>query len=239
MRIARQYLPLVFCLLLQAGFWWQTHAVLPDMSIVPDVPGRQTVKALSLGDDQFYFRVLALRLQNCGDTFGRFTALYKYDFKKLRAWFSLLDQLDTNSNMVPAMAAYYFSQTQHRPDVRYVVDYLYEHSAPRVEKKWWWLVQAIYLANHKLNDKDLALKVAQPLTTTRNIPIWAQQMPAFVHEQRGEFEDAFSIMQGIQRDIKVMPKAEVNFMKYFINERLKKLQSAIGESEDTSPTPAN
>lgn len=225
-RFLPTYLLLGLMLACQLGFWWQTRGMLPNMEVVPDVPGRQTVKALSLGDEQFYFRVLALEIQNSGDTFGRFTALYKYDFKKLYAWFKLLDALDDRSNIVPTMATYYFSQTQHVPDVRYIVDYLYEHSAARVEQKWWWLVQAIYLASHKLEDEDLALKVAQPLTSTTKIPVWAQQMPAFVHEKRGEMEDALAIMENIKHSQQEIKPGELNFMRYFVLERLSTLEKA-------------
>ena len=175
-------------------------------------------------DEQFFFRVLALNIQNAGDTYGRFTALNKYDFKKLYAWFKLLDEMDNTSNMLPSLATYYYSQTQHVPDVRYMVDYLYEHSSWRPEVKWWWLVQATYLANHKLKDKELALKVAQPLVNARTIPIWAQQMPAFIHEQRGEMDEALAIMENIQKDLKDIPQGELNFMKYFVEERLQKLE---------------
>lgn len=219
--------PLALFLTLQLTFWAKTRDIMPSMDIVPDVPGRESVKALSFGDEQFYFRMLALELQNAGDTYGRFTALKLYDYNKLSHWFTLLDELDNQSDLVPSMAAYYYSQTQYTPDVRYVIDYLYRHAADRPEQKWWWLVQAVYLANHKLNDKDLALKVAQPLTRAQSIPIWAQQMPAFIHEQRGEMEEALAIMEGIKANLKNIPQGELNFMKYFIEERLHALDSKM------------
>ena len=119
--------------------WNGTRNHLPDMAIVPEVPGKVTVKALSFGDEEFYFRLLALDIQNAGDTYGRFTELYKYDYQKLYDWFTLLDTLDDESNYVPFIASYYYGQTQHVSDVRYVVDYLYNHSASRPGKKYWWL----------------------------------------------------------------------------------------------------
>lgn len=195
------------------------------MSIVPDVPGRETVKALSLGDDQFFFRLLALQLQNAGDTFGRFTALKKYDFNKLYHWFRLLDALDDTSNYIPSMATYYFSQTQNRPDVKYVVDYLVEHAAHRVDEKWWWVVQAVYLTNHKLEDKDRAINIANNLRGHTKIPLWAQQMPAFIYEQRGELQEAAAIIQQILAQKEELSKYELNFMHYFVDERLNKLES--------------
>ena len=51
----------------QVAWWWNTKDIKPDMEIVPNVPGRVTVKALSFGDEQFFFRVLALNIQR-GDT---------------------------------------------------------------------------------------------------------------------------------------------------------------------------
>src|ERR1700760_469608 len=67
----------------QGAFWWHTRDIQPEIGIVPDVPGERTVRALSFGDEEAFFRLYALNIQNSGDTFGRFTALYKYDFNKL------------------------------------------------------------------------------------------------------------------------------------------------------------
>ena len=214
---------------LQGSFWHHTRDIRPEMGIVPDVPGETAVRALSFGDTQFLFRLLALNLQNAGDTFGRFTALYKYDFEKLSQWFSLLDTLDDRSDFIPTIASYYFSQTQYTPDIRYVVDYLYAHSAHRAHLKWWWLVQAVYLANHKLEDKDLALKAAAPLQQAEGVPVWVRQMPAFLHEQRGEFDAALAIMQNLQANAENLSAGELNFINYFIRERLGALEAAIGQ----------
>ncbi len=210
-------------MLLQVGFWLQTRDMHPEMDIVPDVPGKAEIHAMTFGDDEFYFRVLAFNLQNAGDTYGRFTALRYYDMNKLYYWFNLLDELDPTSNMMPAMASYYFSQTQNTADVRYIVDYLYTHSMRDVEHKWWWLMQSIYLAMHKLNDMDLALKVSQPLVNDK-VPVWAQQMTAVIYEKRGEMDDALRIMETIQQNTKNIPDADLKYMTYFVKERLGKLE---------------
>ncbi len=228
----RLCLILAVLVLMQLAYWYKTKDIVPEMGIVPDVPGRQALHALTFGDDQFYFRILAFNIQNAGDTFGRSTSLRYYDFNKLYMWFNLLDELDPKSNMIPAMATYYFSQTQNTADVRYVVDYLYTHSIRDVGAKWWWLVQSIYLAMHKLNDNDLALKVSKPLVD-KSVPVWAQQMAAVVREKRGEMQDAYNIMQTIKehaeaRDIKDM---DLKYMTYFIKERLHRLEK-IQDSKD-------
>ena len=121
------------------------------------------------------------------------------------------------------MSAYYFSQTQNPEDVRYLVDYLYEHARKNVQDKWWWLMQAIYLANHKLKDPDLALKVAKPLAN-KELPVMAQQLLAIVHEQRGEMDQAFDIITGIQENVDDIEEKDLRYMQYFAEERLKRLE---------------
>lgn len=221
----RNYGLLTLFILLQLGYWARTHHIKPAMDIVPDVPGKQAVQALSFGDNEFYFRVLAFSIQNAGDTYGRFTSLRYYDFNKLYHWFGLLDSLNARSNMMPAMAAYYFSQTQNTADVRYIVDYLYTHASRDVEHKWWWLLQAIYLSMHKLEDMDLTLKVAKPLVNPA-VPAFAQQMAAVVYEKRGEMEDALRIMETIRDNAKDISDADLKYMTYFIEERLSKLEES-------------
>ena len=215
---------LLMCTVAQIAFWHETRRIIPDMSIVPDVPGEVTVKALSFGDEHAFFRLLGLQLQTAGDTFGRFTALYKYDYNKVYHWFRLLDKLDSRSNFIPAMATYYYSQSQNVEDARYVVDYLVEHAQDNVDKKWWWLVQAVYLANHKLKDKDLAIQVAKKLEGNYNIPIWAKQIPAFIHEQRGEMDEALHIIDNILENVEELEEKELNFMRYFVEERIDRLE---------------
>jgi hypothetical protein len=222
---------------LQSAFWYQTYLILPKMEVVPNVPGEETVKALSLGDEQFFFRLLGLQLQNAGDTYGRFTALYKYDFNKLYHWFRLLDKLNPTSNFIPSMATYYFAQTQNKPDVRYVIDYLVEHSEGRLKEKWWWRVQAAYLASHKLENKALALRIAEPLSAVEGIPLWARQTPAFLHEQRGEMDEALHIIDSILSNTDDIKQGELNFMRYFVEERLGKLEEMQHHKERLTPKP--
>ena len=214
------YLFLVFQVLL----WTETKKFKPDFTIVPDVPSELSIKAFSFGDEQFYFRTLAFKLQNAGDTFGRFTALKLYNYNKLYHWFKLLDTLDIKSGFVPSIAAYYYSQTQNTPDVKYVVQYLEENASLNLYNKWWWMSQAVYLANHKLEDKEWALRLAYKLASTprNDIPLWAKQMPAFILEQQGEEEQAMGIIADIVQNVDNLDEGELNFMSYFVRERLKK-----------------
>lgn len=216
----------------QVGFWQHTSSIMPDMGIVDDVPGEQTVRALSFGDEEAFFRLLALNIQNSGDMFGRYTPLYKYDFNKLYHWFHLLNRLNDQSNYLAAMGAYYFSQTQNPSDVRYIIDYLDEFTVGRERDKWWWVVQAIYLSNYKMFDLNRSLQLAERLRGVRGIPVWAQQQAAFIHEKRGEFGDAARIIQEIIAHEAEYSLSELRFMKYFMNERINKYNDVRKQLEE-------
>jgi hypothetical protein len=221
------------CLLsIQLVFWMETRPYKPKMEVVPAVPGELAVEALSLGDKEFLFRLLGLHLQNFGDTFGRFTALREYNFERLNGWFNLLDSLDAESDYIPTLASYYFSQTQNVPDVIHVVNYLRDHSEHRVNQKWWWQSQAVYLASHKLEDDDLALELAKPLLYAEDVPIWVNQLPAFIYEKRGEFGDALAIMEHVQQHADEIEPGELNFIRHFIEERLSKLEQKEIQTQD-------
>jgi hypothetical protein len=213
----------LFFLVLNIALWFYLKPIRPNMAIVPKLPSENMVQLLSFGDKQLYFRLASFRLQNAGDTFGRATPYKDYDYALLEKWFLLLDTLDAVSNITPSMAGYLFGQSQEPlRDVPYIVRYLEQHYDRNPKTKWWWLSQAVYLANHKLKDKDLALRLAYKLGTTEaDVPLWARQMPAFIREQRGEREEALLIIQNILKTYKDIPEGELRFMNIFIKDRLK------------------
>ncbi len=211
-------------LALQVLFCMQSLRFLPELGIVPPLPSEKEVAALSFGDNQLYFRSLALNLQMSGDTFGRSTPLKDYDYPELLKWFLLLDTLDDQSFYIPSTAAYYFSRSQHTPDVKYVVDYLESRTFKDPDHNWWWLSQAIYLTNSVLKDKPRALKQAQVLKGVKaEMPAWAHQWEAFIHEDMGEKEEATEVMcQSFDtlRNADQLSERELDFMIYYFKDRM-------------------
>ncbi len=207
----------------QIIFWYNTKKLLPELVIINNPPKAEVASAIALGDDQFYFRYLALELQNSGDGYGRFTPLKDYNYRIVKNWLLLLDHMDSKSNFAPSIAAYYYGITQYKPDVRHIVEYLNSHYDRDPKEKWWWLSQAVHLANHRYKDKDWALELAIKLSKSpaENMPIWGRQMPAFIHEQLGEERAAYNIIMGLLRNVENLKKEELNFMEYFIKHRIK------------------
>jgi len=215
---------------LQFVFWFNTEQIKPNVHIVPPVPSLNSVRAFAFGDEQFYFRVLGLRIENAGDSFGRFSALKNYDYSKLYLWFKLLDNLDHKSIYIPTLASTYYSQTQKLQDTRYLAQYLDEFASKDIDKHWWWMFQAFNIANSTLQDYPLALKLAYKLSESKNeyIPEWARELPAFVHAKMGDDCNAFLFISKLLKDDEIGKRKiraeDMDFMKHFIKQRLDNLK---------------
>jgi hypothetical protein len=232
--------PFFFFLLLQIGVWYISRGFSPDIAVVPDLPGEESVKATSFGDEQLYFRVLAYEIQNAGDTYGRATPLKDYDYNKLYHWWLLLDSLDSTSNFVPALAAYYYVNTQNKPDVRYVVDYLEQNADRDPKAKWWWYAQACFAANYELHDKERALEVAKKLAKVdrEDMPFWTKQLPAFILADMGQLQQSVVIIEELLKEYKekgTLPEGEMNFMHYYISKQLDAIKEKMQTPQEPRP----
>jgi hypothetical protein len=220
----------IFTFVAQVFFWQKTENIKPYFEIVTPAPNPYIIQVFSLGDPEFLFRILAVRLQNSGDVFAGFTGLKNYDYARIYEWMLLLDELNPESNLVPALASYYYSQTQNKADNKYIVDYLDIHSAKNIDANWWWLVQAVYIAKNNLGNINRALNLAYKLSrnNAKNAPFWTKEMPAFIHEEKGEGCMAFAVIAKLIKEsengTRQIEPQEMNFIRYFINERLTKLQ---------------
>jgi hypothetical protein len=192
---------------------------------VPPVPSTRGAIMMSLGDAEFSYRFLAITLQNLGDVGRDVTPLKNYDYEKLGKWFFLLHSLDPASDHVPMIAAYYFGATRIPGNVAVIVDYLGVVGQIPAGEKWRWLAQAAYLAQHRMNNVDLALKFAYKLVSMNRdegieMPQWARQMPAFILNNHGDKEAAKKLMSNMLVSEKTALPEEVNFMKSFLIEQL-------------------
>ena len=204
-------------------FWCGSRDIYERWDGVPPVPSRNGAILMTLGDPEFSYRSLALTLQNLGDVGADTTQLKDYNYQELGQWFFLLNSLDPVSDHVPTLAAYYFGATKVPKDLAPVIDYLSVIGQIPVGEKWRWLGQAVFLAQHRMYDFDLALKLAYKLSKMPNsdkMPQWARQMPAFVLSKKGDREAARELMEEMLVTQKNLRPEEINTMKVFLTEQL-------------------
>lgn len=216
--------------LIQIIFSHKINSVKPEIKLIENAPNKKIIKILALGDDEFLFRSIALILQNTGDVFAGFTPLKNYNYKNLYDWLMILDDLNQKSDVLPNLTVNYYSYTQKKSDLIYLIRYLDNHSMRNLEKKWWWLVQAFIIAKNYYQDNNLALDLALKLSKnkTSEMPIWIEQLPVFVYDDIGQDCMAFSIIKNLMdehdKGTKKISAQEMDFMRHYIKKILLKLK---------------
>ncbi len=218
-RLSRIKLVITAILCVNFLFWCASQNVYERWSGVPPVPDRTGAVMMTLGDPEFSYRILALSLQNLGNLGVNMAPLKDYNYHELGEWFLLLNSLDPVSDHVPTLAAYYFGATRIPADVAVVVRYLAAVGQEPFGTKWRWLVQAVYLAQHRLYNENLALHLAKTLAHMPQsvaMPAWARQMPAFVLEKKGDKEAARTLMIDMLRTQKNLSPQDLSNMEFFL-----------------------
>lgn len=230
-KLNRSFFILFLVLLsLQVSLSLKIDNIKPQYQIIDRPPNKIFSRVLALGDDEFLFRILTLRLQNSGDIFAGFAPLKNYNYKNLFDWMLLLDDVNSKSNVVPHLASYYYAQTQNKKDLIHIINYLEQHAERDFDNKWWWLAQSFMIAKKDYQDNNMALYFANKLAnrSTDDMPLWVKQLPAFIYSDMGESCIAFSIIKNLMDDHnsgkRVLTSYEMEIMRHFIKDRLGKLK---------------
>lgn len=192
-----------FLLALHSVLGWYMHAVRVEDEILPPLPSRAAVGALSFGDAQFLYRAFALQLQNAGDTGGRFTPMDKYNMPDVVAWLDTLQQMDPLSSYYTIMAVRYFSQAPARKteNLRLLVAFIDRDVAQTPQIKWYWQTQAVAIARDRIKDLPYALELSQRVRNYRQYVtagfMWVIQMEPTLLADLGRTDEARAAMTEI------------------------------------------
>lgn len=210
-------------LLFNMGFLYRAQSIQAKWANVPPAPSASSASYAGLGDKEFAYRSYGLMIQNLGDIGGRDVSLNAYNYKRLADWFYYMNALDPKSNYIPFLAAYYFGGSGKPDGMAAVTDYLVKIGDSTEGDKWQWLAQAVFIARYKEKNLPKALDLAHKLAALYHdgMPAWTLQMPALVESAMGDKKAAYDIMMGIlKNDADNMDPTEVNFMIYYICERI-------------------
>lgn len=185
------------------SLWLTVRDVQAKWGNVPPPPNKEASAGAGLGDKQFAYRSISMMLQNLGDSGGRYTPLKDYNYDRLAEWFFLADKLDAESDYIPFLAAFYFGNVQEPQKLPPVIEYLHEVGKRGENEKWRWLAQGVHLAKYRVQDLDLAYKLADALSNLKDIdmPIWAKNMNVLIMSDKGEKQAAYEMfMNTLQSD---------------------------------------
>lgn len=218
------YIVLVVILVLNAFSWNKLRYVQQEWLNVPNSPTKEDLAVSYLSDLEFAYRSSALKIQNFGDTGGRTGRFQDYHYDNLMGWLFLMDELNDKSSHIPFLGAYYFSATDKKDQLRLLTNYLNYVGHRPYDEHWRWLVQAIFIAKHNLKDYSLAKQYAENLARLyrpNDMPAYTIQMPAFIENDLGDKEAAYTILMSILKSsASDLHPNEVFFMKDYICNRI-------------------
>lgn len=205
----------------------------PQYVITRSPPTSKMANIVSLGDKLFFYRAMISYLQSMGNYTGYLASINAYDFEILSKWFYFMDTLDKKSHSMANLAYFYFGQSKYKENLVIVGDYLYDYAKANMEDRWWWMLQAAYMNEVKINDYEKSLKFAYELQNADpsiDMPIFARRLPAFFLEVAGDYVGAKIAMEAAAASEDLTPQ-EQKYMKSFIENRLVDLQEKVKSGE--------
>jgi hypothetical protein len=195
-------------------------------------PAASLLRLASLGDPIALAKFLMLQLQAFDYQSGSRVPYKELDYARVEAWLARILELDPGGQYPLLAASRLYAEVPDEARQRSMLDFVYRQYLLDPNRRWPWLAHAIFLAKHRLNDMDLALKYAaalQKYTTAKDVPAWATTMEIFIREDLNELETARVMIGGLLASGKIADPAEQNFLEGRLREIEERLRQSVGK----------
>ena len=157
-----------------------------------------------------------LRIQSFDNQPGISIPFSKLDYEKVAGWLQLISRLDPNSQYPYLIAARVYAQVTVPDKKRIMLNFVHEGFLQNPDIQWPAMVHAVFIAKHRLEDLDLALKYAKDIRLhikRDDIPSWVRQMELFVLEDMGDMESARVLLGGFIESGLIENEREFRFLQ--------------------------
>jgi hypothetical protein len=224
--------------LLAAGLALQIglHAAAPQpRAAAPDLmpaPATSLLRLASLGEPIALAKILMLQLQAFDYQSGSKIPYKELDYARVQDWLARILDLDPEGQYPLLAASRLYAEVPDEARQRSMLDFVYRQYLLDPNRRWPWLAHATFLAKHRLQDMDLALKYAaalQKFTTSKDVPAWAATMEIFIREDLNELETARVMIGGMLAGGRITDREELNFLDGRLREIEERLKSGPGK----------
>lgn len=210
----------------QICVWFFAHTIKPKYIITPFPPTKTEIEAMSFGDRQLLFRMLVFKIQNAGDAIGQYHNFNEYDYKKLRTWFEALDDIDSHSEYIPYMAAYYYSIVRNVEKSKIIADYIANYASVDPQKHWRLMTTALYIYKTQVPHSENEIYAIGELLLTQKIPMWAKALAAFFLKESGDLCASYELIMKVTADEEISSDDNIQdrFLIETLNENIEQLK---------------
>jgi hypothetical protein len=171
---------------------------------------------LAIGSDQLLSYLLAIRLQLHDNQSGKHVRYEQINYPLLAHWLDQIYELNTHSEYPMMLASRVYSQVRDPQRVRIMIDYIQRNFAKNPQLHWRRLAEATVTAKHKLGDLDLALSMAEQLSSQPSnivMPHWARDMQFLLLGELNEFEAGIAVITALLQSDSIADSDEKRFLQ--------------------------
>ena len=190
-------------------------------------------RGLAMGSEKLFSYLLVIRLQLHDNQAGKHVRYSRLDYERLVDWLDQIYQLNTQSEYPTMLASRVYSQTRDKVRLRIILEYIDRTFMYNPQLHWRRLAEASVIAKHQLEDLELALQMADKLSSqppSVEMPRWARDMQFILLGDMNEFETAITIIVALLQSEAVNDPDEARFLK----EKLLYFQQKLSESQQNS-----
>jgi len=191
-------------------------------------------RGTAMGSQQLLGYLLAIRLQLHDNQAGKHFSYRRIDYEILIDWLDLITDLSQGSEYPMLLAARVYSSTRDHDRLRRILAFIERRFHDDPQKHWRRIAEACLLAKHRLDDLELALRLAEQLALqpqSVQMPQWARDFRFLLLAELNEFEAAIAIIQALLQTDSISDPDE----KHFLQEKLLDFQQKLFDSQQQSP----
>jgi len=182
---------------------------------LPAPPSVPVLQALSLGEEAAMSGALMLWLQAFDHQPGISLPFRQLDYERVVAWLDRILALSPRSQYPLLSAARVYTEVPDNARRRRMIEFVRSHFLEDPARHWPWMAHAVFVADHRIGDRQLALDLARELRLHAPVdtaPSWARQMELFILEDMGELESAKVLLGGLIESGAVTDPNEIRFL---------------------------
>jgi len=199
--------------------------------------GSTVYQGLSMGSGQLLSYLLAIRLQLHDNQAGKHIRYSQLDYERLVNWLDQIYGLNTQSEYTMLLASRVYSQTRDKDRLRIILEYIDRTFRHNPQLHWRRLAEASVIAKHQLGDLQLALQMAERLSSqpaSVEMPRWARDIQFILLGDMNEFETAITIIVALLQTEAVNDPDELHFLQEKLLYFRQKLSEFQHKSESES-----
>lgn len=190
-------------------------------------------RGAAMGSEQLLGYLLAIRLQLHDNQAGQHFRYSLIDYDLLVDWLDHISDIYPDTEYPMLLASRIYAQTGNHERLRKILGFIERRFDDNPQLHWRRLAEASLLAKHKLDDLELALRLAEKISAQPaevEMPRWARDFQFLLLADLNELESAIAIIQALLQTGSITDPDEM----LFLEGKLLDFQQKLFESQQSA-----